>query len=61
MKSSSVGRADLLDAYRAGGPELQSALARLLGLEVVVRKPSVPAPENRRRRPRLFPNLHRRR
>ena len=47
MKSGSVGRADLLDAYWAGGPELQSAVARLLGLEIVVPKPTVPAPEDR--------------
>jgi formylglycine-generating enzyme required for sulfatase activity len=44
MKSGSVGRPDLLDAYRAGGAELQSALARLLGLEIVVPKPTIPFP-----------------
>jgi formylglycine-generating enzyme required for sulfatase activity len=46
MKSGSVGRADLLDAYRAGGPELQLMVARLLGLEIVVPKPIIRTPEN---------------
>ena len=35
MKNGVVGRADLLDAYLAGGPELQAVVARLLGMELV--------------------------
>ena len=41
MKTGTVGRADLLEAYRAGGPELQSAVARMLGLEIVVPDPEL--------------------
>jgi formylglycine-generating enzyme required for sulfatase activity len=33
MKTSLAGRADLLEALLAGGPELQAAVARLLGME----------------------------
>jgi len=44
MKTGVVGRADLLEAYLAGGPELQSAVARLLGMELVIPEPiAVPA------------------
>ncbi|MDR3632788.1 MAG: formylglycine-generating enzyme family protein [Isosphaeraceae bacterium] len=47
MKTGIVGRADLLDAYLAGGPELQSAVARLLGMELVTPEPIAVPPEIR--------------
>ena len=39
MKTGVTGRADLIDAYLAGGPELQSVVARLLGMELVPPEP----------------------
>ena len=47
MKTGVVGRADLLEAYLAGGPELQSAVARLLGMELVIPEPIAVPPEIR--------------
>ena len=47
MKTGTVGRADLLEAYLAGGPELQSAVARLLGMELVIPEPIAVPPEVR--------------
>src|SRR5258708_2549363 len=39
MKTGVVGRADLLEAYLAGGSELQAVVARLLGMELVAPEP----------------------
>jgi formylglycine-generating enzyme required for sulfatase activity len=47
MKTGIVGRADLLEAFAAGGPELQATLARLLGMERVIPEPIVVPPEIR--------------
>jgi formylglycine-generating enzyme required for sulfatase activity len=47
MKTGTLGRADLLDAYLAGGPELQSVVARLLGMELVIPEPIAVPPEVR--------------
>ena len=47
MKTGVVGRADLLEAYLAGGPELESAVARLLGMELVIPEPIAVPPEIR--------------